>query len=129
MPEKKSLLLPVFLITVGTGWLLSVLGIAPRIDWVWTLGLGVFGLLIFVLGGIDKFTVVVGPFFLLASCLSLLRQTNRLSLDTEVPILVIASGVLLIVAQFPAIPSPVWMVQNEKRIRKEEEESTQARKP
>ncbi len=102
--DKKTLLFPILLITVGVGWLLSTLGIAPGIDWVWTLGLAVIGLLTFVVSGFDKVTVVIVPFFILASCLSVLRQSGRLHLDIEVPILVIIAGVLLLVAPMPAIP-------------------------
>ena len=67
MSDKKTLLIPFLLIAVGVGWLLSALGIAPSIDWVWTLGLATIGILAFLLSGIDKFTVVVGPLFLFAS--------------------------------------------------------------
>ena len=41
--ERKTLVLPLLLITIGTGWLLSTMGIAPGIDWVWTLGLAAAG--------------------------------------------------------------------------------------
>jgi hypothetical protein len=98
------------LITVGSGWLLSVLEVAPGIDWIWTLGLAVVGFLTFAVGGFDKLTIVVGPYFILASCLSILRQTNRLELDIEVPILVIAAGVLLLIARLPRVPVPAWIV-------------------
>ncbi|HMP80918.1 MAG TPA: hypothetical protein PKD54_15790, partial [Pirellulaceae bacterium] len=96
MRTSPQILVPLLLITVGTGWLLSTLNVVPGIDWVWTLGLAMVGLLTFALSGIDKLTVVVGPFFLLASCLSVLRQTGQISLDVEVPILVISAGVLML---------------------------------
>ncbi|WP_148075557.1 hypothetical protein [Bythopirellula goksoeyrii] len=111
MTDKKTLLFPILLITVGTGWLLTTLGVAPGIDWVWTLGLAVVGLLTFVVGGIDKVTVVIGPFLILASCLSILRQTGRLHFDIEVPILVIITGILVLVARMPSIPLPKWIIQ------------------
>jgi hypothetical protein len=114
-PDKKTLVFPILLVTVGTGWLLSTLGVAPRIDWVWTLGLAAVGLLAFVAGGIDKFTVVIGPLFIIASCLSVLRQTGRLDLDVEVPILVIVAGVLLLIVRHPVIPVPNWIVEEKKR--------------
>jgi hypothetical protein len=110
--DKIPLLLPILLITVGTGWLLTTLGVGPGIDWAWTLGLAVVGLLTMAMGGVDKVTVVIGPFFILASCLSLLRQTGRLQLDVEVPILVILSGILLLIARTSAIPLPKWMIQD-----------------
>ncbi len=109
--DKKTLFFPLILITVGVGWLLTTLGVAPGIDWVWTLSVGAAGLLAFVIGGVDKVTVVVGPFFLIASLLSVLRQTGRISFDVEVPVLVILIGVLLLVARSPAVPVPKWMVQ------------------
>ena len=117
-PDKKTLLLPILLITVGAEWLLTTLGVTPGIDWVWTLGLAVVGLLTFAVGGFDKVTVVFGPFFIFASCLSILRQTDRLHVDIEVPILVIIAGVLLLIARMPAIPIPKWIIQDPKAPRK-----------
>jgi hypothetical protein len=109
--DKKTLLFPVLLITVGVGWLLTTVGVAPGIDWVWTLGLGIAGLMTLAIGGIDKVTVVIGPFFMTATCLSILRQTGRLSIDIEIPVLVIVTGVLLLIGRAPAIPIPTWAVE------------------
>ena len=64
-----------------------------------------------VIGGIDKLTVVIGPFFTIASCLSLMRQTNRLTLNIEVPILVIVAGLLMLVARLPSVPAPQWLAE------------------
>jgi hypothetical protein len=111
--QKGPVILALLIITVGVGWLLSAQGFGRGIDWVWTLGLGMVGIATFVLsGGPDKLSVVLGPFFLVSSLLSVLRQTDRLKIDTEVPILVILIGVLLLIAQMRAIPMPRWMVDN-----------------
>lgn len=110
--DKRTLVLPILLITVGVGWLLTTLGIAPGIDWVWTLGLAILGVLTVAVGGFDKVTVVIGPFFIIASCLSVLRQAGRLHIDVEVPILVIVIGVLFLIAHMPGIPVPTWIVQD-----------------
>jgi hypothetical protein len=109
-PDKITLILPVLLITVGSGWLLSTAGVMPGVDWIWTLGLAVVGMLTFVVGRFDKVTAVVGPFLIIASCLSVLRQTGRLHVDLEVPILVITAGVLTLVARAPMIPAPRWFI-------------------
>src|SRR5437870_5764909 len=88
--------LALLIITVGIGWLLSAQGIGSGINWIWTLGLGMVGVTTFVVsGGLDKLSVVLGPFFLVASLLSILRQTGQLAFDIEVPILVILIGILL----------------------------------
>jgi hypothetical protein len=106
--NRVPVIFPILVIVVGVGWLLTAQGIAPGINWVWTLGLGVIGLLAILVSGIDKVSVVLGPFFILASILSVARQQGYLKLDTEVPILVISIGVLLLIARLPAIPLPKW---------------------
>lgn len=111
-PDNRTLLLPLLLIVVGVGWLLTTLGIAPGINWIWTLGLAAAGLLPFAMHGVDKLTVAVGPFFLIASLLSVLRQSGRLSIDHELPILVIVAGLLLLVVRSRWIPVPKWAVSS-----------------
>ena len=107
--SRAPIVISLLIIVVGVGWLLTALGIGPGINWLWTLGLGVIGILIFVVSrGIDKVSVVLGTFFLLASLLSMLRQTEQLRLDIEIPLLVISIGILSLVAQLPAIPKPRW---------------------
>lgn len=106
---KQTLVLPLLLITVGSGWLLTTLGIAPGINWIWILGLAITGVLTIVIAGFDKVTFVVSSFLLIASCLSILRQTERLELNIEVPCLVILAGILMLVARHPAIPAPKWI--------------------
>ena len=109
--RRAQLVIPVLIITVGVGWLLTAQGFAPDVNWIWILGLAVVGILTVVLSkGFDKVSVVLGPFFLLASLLSVLRQTGRLSLNIEMPVLVIGVGVLLLVAQLPTIRKPDWYV-------------------
>lgn len=109
--NTTTLVVPILIIVVGVGWLLTNQGFAPGINWIWTLGLGVIGMLTFVLSkGFDKFSVVLGSFFILASLLSVLRQTGQINLELEVPVLVISIGVLLLIARTPAIPKPEWYV-------------------
>lgn len=63
------------------------------------------------LGGIDKVTAVVGPFFIVASFLSVLRQSGRMPVDVEVPLLTILAGVLLLVVRSSVIPVPKWILE------------------
>jgi hypothetical protein len=120
--ERRTLILPVLLIVVGIGWLLTALDVGPGICWPWMLGLAAVGLLAFLVSGWDKVSVVVGPFLIAASCLSLLRQTERLSVDIEVPVLTIVAGVLLLVARSPAIPLPKWIVEEPSRSKPDQRE-------
>ncbi len=100
----------ILIITLGLGWLLTTQGFIPGIDWVWTLGLAAMGIVVFLVsGGIDKVSVVLGAFFLISSVLSVLRQVGKLQQNTELPILVILIGSLLLVVQLPIIPAPRWL--------------------
>jgi hypothetical protein len=85
------------------------------IDWVWTLGVALVGVLSLAMGGFDKVTIVIGPFFIFASCLSILRQTGRLRVDVEIPVLVIAAGMLLLIARMPVVPAPKWLTQSQQK--------------
>jgi hypothetical protein len=102
----KKLVVPILVIVVGVTWLLNVLGIMPGVDWVWTVGLAAAGVLTLVVWGLNRITVITGPFLLAASVCALLRQTGRLAVDREIPILVIALGVLMLVSQLSRLPLP-----------------------
>ena len=104
-----GIVVPCLIMTIVVGWLLTVKGVVPGVDWVWVLGLGIAGSLVLVVGGIDKVTVVVGPFLLMATVFSVLRQTGRLSVDTEVPLLVIAIGGLMLFGHLAPVPPPAWL--------------------
>lgn len=109
MGHTTSVFAPLALIVVGTGWLLSNIGVAPQINWVWTLSLAGLGVLMLLVSGVDKLSIVFAPLLLVASGLSVLRQSGRLSLDIEAPILVILMGVLLLIARSPRIRAPSWI--------------------
>lgn len=106
--SQKSLVISLLTITVGVGWLLTAKGIAPQINWVWTLGMAVCGVLMFALMGFDKLSFVLGAFFLVCSLMSVLRQQGLLSVETEAPVLVIVAGVLLLLARSKKVPVPNW---------------------
>jgi len=112
-----SIVVPVLIITIGVGSLLSAAGVAPDVDWIWSLGLAVVGILALA-SGIDKVTAVVGPFLLFASVFSALRQTGRLSVNLEMPMLVIVFGVLMLIARIAPLPTPRWLSEVETEPKK-----------
>jgi hypothetical protein len=96
---KQKLTVPILIITVGVAWLLNTLNVVPDVDWVWSLGLLAAGILTLTIGGITKTTLVVGPLLLVGSVFSVLRQTGRLQEQTEIPLLVIILGGLMLWVQ------------------------------
>src|SRR5262245_54489346 len=106
---KAGLIVPVLIIVVGVAWLLNTLQVLPGVDWMWTAGLGVCGVLILAVGGVNKLTFTVGPFLLIGSVLSVLRQTGRLSMNLEMPVLFILFGVLLLLAHVLPLRTPAFL--------------------
>jgi hypothetical protein len=114
MNESKSMVaIAVLVIALGVAWLLNTLNVIPGIDWIWTGGLGIAGILVLMMSGIDTVSVVVGPFLLVTSVLSVLRQTGRLRFDIEMPILAIVFGVLFLFAVILPLPKPHFLDGNE----------------
>lgn len=97
------------LTTLGTGWLIAALGVSPQIDWIWTLLLAIVGILVIAYQGFNKFSVVVGPLFVCASILSVFRQMGQLSLNVEMPMLVVLTGILTGIAHLALFPTPSWL--------------------
>ena len=96
--------IPVYIIIIGGSWLLNVLNVVPCVNWVRILGLGVLGVLILVVWGIDNLTFVIGPFLIIASIVSFLRQIGRLEATSETPILTITLGCLVLLIQLLKLP-------------------------
>jgi hypothetical protein len=109
----KSLFGPVFVICIGIAWLLNTLQIIPGVDWIWTVGVFLAGLATLLLGGLNRTTIVFGPFLMVASVFSVMRQTGRLHVDREVPSLVIVLGILMLISQLSRLP-PAGLFQDEK---------------
>lgn len=103
----REYVVPVLIIVTGSGWLLNAQGVVPRVDWVWTCGLCATGLLILAAGGLDRLTAVAGPFLVIASVCSFLRQMGYLPVVKEMPLLLMALGLLLLLARMFRLPRPV----------------------
>jgi hypothetical protein len=106
-------LIPILVIAVGVTWLLNVLEILPGVDWIWIGGLALAGILTLATGGFNKLTVVIGPFLLIASLCSLLRQVGKMPLDREVPILTIVLGGLMFLVQLLKLDAPEFLKNDE----------------
>jgi len=106
--SRTAVVIPLLIIALGIGWLLNVLHVMVRVDWVWTLALAAVGILSLATGRLTRNSFVTGAFLLTASVLSVLRQTQVINLDIEVPVLVIVFGGLLLLAHLLRLPLPTW---------------------
>ena len=96
--------LPVALIVVGAAWLLWYYRLFPHIDWIIALGLTGGGVVIMVLDGITKSSIVAGPFLIGAGVAWLLHDRFGTSWLVLVPSLLILVGALMLIARLPQIP-------------------------
>jgi hypothetical protein len=95
-------------IGLGAGWLLNLFPNIHNIHWVWPLGMALSGLLILALCGVNKLTIVTGPLLIVAAIFTVMRQTGRFEMSQEMPSLVIAMGLLMLVSVLAPIPAPGW---------------------
>jgi chromate transport protein ChrA len=96
--------LPIVLIVLGAVWLLNSLDWLPEVHWIWIVGLAGAGIAIMALDGITKSSVVAGPLLMLAGIMSFCRQYYGLGWRIIIPVMLIAAGMLMLVARSQAIP-------------------------
>ena len=109
-PRTKRIITPIMLTAVGTGWLLTAHDVIPGVQWAWVLGLAALGGLVLFIEGVNKFSFVVGPALVVASLLSVLRQTGYCSVDTEVPLITITFGGLWTLTHVMPLSLPKWVL-------------------
>jgi len=107
--RRMRFLAPILITTVGTGWLLTVRGVIPGVQWVWVLVLAVLGAFLLCVN-VNKVSVAVGPSLMAAAALSMLRQTGWIAINTEVPLLTMIVGSLWTAAYLLPVPLPAWII-------------------
>ena len=90
----KSKLSSFIIIAVGIVWLLGTLDIVPPVKWLWSIALLVAGVFLTFAEKGNRTFQVIGPFLILLSGLSVLRQLEVLPIKVELPIAVIGFGIL-----------------------------------
>ena len=95
--SKIALISALLIIAFGTAWMLDALDIITGWRWVWPLALGGVGVMIPVFHGLNKQTLLVGPYLVVAAIFALMRQNGWIELKVEIPALVLAFGVVLLI--------------------------------
>ena len=107
--QKTRYIIPVIVLTIGVGHLLNVQGFIPQVDWLWIGMLGVVGILTLIFGSRNKMTFTLGPWLIVMAVCSFLRKVDIISMKTEVPILVITLGALLLLTEVFKLPTPDYL--------------------
>jgi hypothetical protein len=100
----KDASLPITLIVVGTIGLIWYFRWLPDIDWIISLGFIAGGILVLVIDGINKSSIVTGPFLISIGIAWWLRDRYSWSWNLIVPTLLVILGVLMLIARNPRLP-------------------------
>jgi hypothetical protein len=110
--RKPAIAISFLIVALGVAWLLNAMRVAPNLDWIWIIGLGVSGILLLTVTRLDRFNFVAGLSLVVSSVLAALRQSGKLSVNIEAPVLFITVGILLLLAQL--LPMPAATTAEEK---------------
>ncbi len=111
--KKIFIVTAVLIIVAGASWLMNSLQVMPGVDWMWVGWVGVCGLLILLLGGMNKVSAVLGPFLIVAAVVSIFEQTGQLKWKFAIPTLVIVFGVLLLLVTLTPLKLPKCLDERE----------------
>ena len=96
--------LPVTLIVVGLGWLLWELRLFPDVDWIISLCFIGAGIAVMAIDGINKNSIVVGPFLIAMGVAWLVHDRYGTHWRFIIPALLVLLGGLMLAARSPRIP-------------------------
>jgi hypothetical protein len=96
--------LPVTLIVVGLGWLLWEFRLFPDIDWIIGLGFIVGGIAVLALDGINKNSVVIGPFLIAVGVAWLVHDRYGTHWRFIIPVMLVFLGALMLIARSSKVP-------------------------
>jgi hypothetical protein len=102
--RKAAIAISLLIVALGVAWLLNAMRVAPQLDWIWIIGLGVSGILLLTVTRLDRFNFVTGLSLIVSSVLAVLRQSGKLTVNVEAPVLFITLGTLLLLAQLLPLP-------------------------
>ena len=101
----KRLIVPILISIFGLCWLLAEMKIFDVGKMMWTLGLFSSGIILLTYLGFSKTTFVVGSMLVIGSGLSLLRYNGYITMEHELPVLVILLGLLMAINTTRIIPN------------------------
>ena len=100
----KDASLPVTLIAVGLGWLLWEFRLFPDVDWIISLGFIAAGAAVMAIDGINKNSVVIGPFLIAIGVAWLLHDRYATQWRYISPAMLVLLGALMLVARSSKVP-------------------------
>ena len=102
--KQPSLTLPLFLIVFGAIWLLDSLDLFPSATFIISFALIAMGLMVFVLDGVNKQSVVSAPLLMYIGAAIYLRQEYDCPTSPLLALGMVLLGGLMLLARSSAVP-------------------------
>ena len=99
-PDKSIIVIAAVVAAAGIGNLLSIYGFVPTVNWPWTLGVCVAGLLMIVMNWPDRMAVGFGGILVAGYVIHLLGATQIVLEDAVSPLQFTALALIVIGVQF-----------------------------
>ncbi|MBQ1837007.1 MAG: hypothetical protein II131_00425 [Neisseriaceae bacterium] len=105
--NKPSIFFPLVLIIVGALWFLRATDILPPSYIILAIALCVAGVLVLILDGINKQSIVAGPLLIYCGVAVYLFYRDLLNLSPLIALGMVVSGVLMLLARSDVIPNKI----------------------
>lgn len=102
--NKPSIFFPLVLIIVGALWFLRATDILPPSYIILAIALCVAGVLVLILDGINKQSIVAGPLLIYCGIAVYLFYRDLLNLSPLIALGMVVSGVLMLIARSDLVP-------------------------
>ncbi|WP_434777104.1 hypothetical protein [Neisseria sp. Ec49-e6-T10] len=111
--NKPSAFFPLVLIAIGGLWLLNILDLLPATSTLFAAIFMVIGVLIFIMDGFNKSSIVAGPFLMYCGVGIYLNHQESIRLSVILAAGMVVLGLCLLLARASFIP-----YKNERRVAK-----------
>lgn len=106
--KKPSLIIPLALIIIGAIWFLNATHILPATSVMIAIGLAIAGVAVIAMDGLNKQSVVAGPFLVYLGAAIYLRTQEFLPLSPLLALGMMVLGMLLLLARSNIVPPKIY---------------------
>jgi hypothetical protein len=102
--RSRSLFIPLFLIVMGSLWFIKSIDLMPETSSIIAIGLAVLGLVVLITDGINKQSIVAGPFLMYLGAAVYLYYEEWFRISHILSVGMVVLGSLLLLSRSGMVP-------------------------
>ena len=102
--RSRSLFIPLFLIVMGSLWFIKSIDLMPETSSIIAIGLAVLGLVVLITDGINKQSLVAGPFLMYLGAAVYLYYEAWFGISHILSVGMVGLGSLLLISRSSLVP-------------------------